>query len=59
VPADVTRNLAAAGRVPDHHCVAEVERIHQRRKVVGVGIHIVAVPGLVRTAVAPRAGPGH
>ena len=31
---------------------AQIERLDQRREVVGVGVHVVAVPGLARAAVA-------
>jgi hypothetical protein len=34
----------------DH--VLQVERFHQRREVVGVGVHVVAIPGLARSAMA-------
>ena len=51
VAADVARDLAAAGRVADVHGVAEIERRDERREVVGVGVHLVAVPRLARAAV--------
>jgi hypothetical protein len=32
--------------------VRQVERLDERREVVGVGVHVVAVPGLARSPVA-------
>ena len=32
--------------------VAQVERLDERRQIVGVGVHVVAVPRLARPAVA-------
>ena len=32
--------------------VLEVERLDQRREVVGIGVEVVAVPGLARPAMA-------
>ena len=52
VAADVARDLAAARRVADVDRVLQVERFDERREVVGVGVHVVAVPGLARAAVA-------
>ena len=52
VPADVARDLAAAGGEADEDHVAQVERLDQRRQVVGVVVHVVAVPHLGRAAVA-------
>ena len=52
VPADVVDDLAAAGGVADEGEVAEVERVDQAGEVVGVGVHLVAVPGLAGAAVA-------
>ena len=57
VAGDVVRDLAAAGRVADVHRVVEIEVRGQRRQVVGVVVHVVAVTGLRRTAVpAPVVG---
>src|SRR3546814_8555176 len=52
VAADVAGHLAAAGRMADEDRVFEVQMLDQRRQVVGVGIHLVAVPGLAGAAVA-------
>jgi hypothetical protein len=41
----VARHFPSARRVPDVDGLLEVERLHQGRKVVGVGVHVVAVPG--------------
>src|SRR6059036_517490 len=45
-------HLAAAGRVPDVHCLLEVEMCGQRRQVVGVMIHVMAAIGLGGAAMA-------
>ena len=50
--ADVAGDFAAAGGVADVDRVLQVERFDERREVVGVGVHVVAVPGLARAAVA-------
>jgi hypothetical protein len=50
--ADITRDFAAARRVTDQCRVLEVERFDQRGQIVGVGVHVVALPRLIRTPVA-------
>jgi hypothetical protein len=52
VAADVARHLAAAGGEAGQDDVVQVERLDQLRQVVGVVVHVVAVPGLARTAMA-------
>ena len=52
VAADVAGNLTAAGRMADQGDALQIERFDELRQVVGVGVHIVTVPGLARTAVA-------
>ena len=52
VAADVAGDLAAAGRVADVDRVLQIERLDQRHQVVGIGVHVVAVPRLGRSAVA-------
>jgi hypothetical protein len=32
--------------MPDQHCVLQIERLHQFGKIVGVSVHVVAVPRL-------------
>ena len=44
-------DFTAAGGMADMHGVAELEMRGQRRKVVGVMIHVVAAPDLARAAV--------
>ena len=43
---DVARDLAAAGRVTDMDRPLEIEHCRQLREIVGVGVHVVAVPRL-------------
>ena len=38
--------FAAAGGMADVDRVFQVKLLNQRRKVVGVGIHVIALPGL-------------
>jgi hypothetical protein len=52
VAADVARHLAAAGGVADVDRVLQVELADELGEVVGVGVEVVAVPGLARAAVA-------
>jgi hypothetical protein len=52
VAADIVGDLAAARRMADQNDVLEVERLDQRREIVGVGVHVVAEVRLVRAAVA-------
>ena len=53
MPADVTGDFSAAGGVAHMDCVLQVKLFSQRREIVGVGVHLVAIPGLGGTAVAP------
>jgi len=46
VTPDVTSHLAAAGRVSDMDRILEVELCYQFREIVGIGVHVVAVPWL-------------
>jgi len=50
--ADVVGDFPTTGRMADQHDIAQVQRLDQRREIVGVGIHVVAIPGLIRAAVA-------
>ena len=45
-------DFAAAGGMADMHRTLEIKMRRQRREVVGVVIHVVAVPDLARAAVA-------
>ena len=50
--ADVAGDFSAAGGMADMDRVIQVQRFDERREIVGVGIHLVAVPGLAGTAMA-------
>src|SRR5258708_4752625 len=52
VATDIAGDFSAAGRVPYMDRVFEVEPFDQLREVVRIGIHFVAIPWLVRSAVA-------
>ena len=52
VTADIAGDFAAAGGVANVDHVLQVERLNKLREVVGVGIHVVALPGLARPAMA-------
>jgi hypothetical protein len=52
VATDVTGNFAAAGGMANMYCVFQIELLHKLREVISIGVHVVAVPGLARTAVA-------
>jgi hypothetical protein len=46
VAADIAGDFAAAHGVPDMDRVLQGELFHERREVIGVGIHFVAIPRL-------------
>ena len=52
VAAEIVRHLAAPGRMADQDQIAQVERLDQLGQIVGVLVHVVAVPGLVGAAMA-------
>ena len=52
MPADVASNFAAAGGMADVDHVLKIEVCDQLGKVIGIGIKIVAVPGLAGAAMA-------
>jgi hypothetical protein len=51
MPADVTGNFSAAARTAYMDCVLEVQFFSEGREIVGVGVHLVTIPGLGGTAV--------
>ena len=52
MPREVVHHLAAAGGMADMDGVLQIEMRGQRRQVVGVVIHVVAVAGLRGAAMA-------
>ena len=52
VASDVARDFAAAGGVAHVNRLAQIELLDQFRDVGGVGVHLVAFPGLAGAAVA-------
>ena len=52
VAADIAGYFAAACGEADQDGVFQVERFDELREVVGIGVHVVAIPGLARPAVA-------
>ncbi|MNL43528.1 hypothetical protein D3C87_1660450 [compost metagenome] len=50
--ADIAGDLAAAGGEAGKEDVLQIQRIDQVGEIVGIVIHVVAVPGLGRAAVA-------
>jgi hypothetical protein len=52
VTADVASDLATASRVAGMDRVLQVELLDQLGEVVGIGVEVVALPGLARAAVA-------
>ncbi|MGY4470775.1 hypothetical protein ACVWWK_006484 [Bradyrhizobium sp. LB9.1b] len=50
--ADTARDLASTGRMADHRRALDVERLKQSGEIVGIGIHVVAGPRLIRPAMA-------
>ena len=54
VRSQVPRHFAAAGRVPHHvYRVLQIEFFEKLREIVGVRIHVIAVPRLVGAPVSP------
>src|ERR1700674_4923528 len=51
VPPNVTGNLSAAGRVAHMDYVLQVKLFGEGCEIVGVGVHVIAIPGLGGTAV--------
>ena len=49
--ADVAGDFSAAGGVTHVDCVAQIQRLGERREIVGVGIHLIAVPWLAGSTV--------
>ena len=45
---DITRDLAAAYGMADMNGILEIELFDQLRQVVGVGVQVIAVPGLAQ-----------
>jgi hypothetical protein len=43
---NVAGDFAAAGRMADQGDTVQFQRVDQRRQVIGVSVHIVAVPTL-------------
>jgi hypothetical protein len=52
VAVEVAGHLAAAGGVTDQDHILEVEGVEELGEVVGVGVQVVAIPGLAGAAVA-------
>lgn len=52
MPRDIAHHLATAGRMTDMHRALGTELLDHRGRVIGVVIHVVAVPDLAGAAVA-------
>ena len=52
MPPDVAGDFSAAGGVAHMDRVLQIKLFRERREIVGVGVHVVAVPRLGGTAVA-------
>ena len=52
VASDEPRHLAAARRVADHRGALQIEGFEDLREIVGIRVHVVAVPGLAGAAMA-------
>src|SRR5580698_2590049 len=55
----VVHHFAAASRMADMNRILEVEMCGERRQVVGIVIHVMAVPGLAGTPVSPPVVSNH
>src|SRR5271168_1359823 len=56
MPPNITSNFSATGGVAHMDCIFQVELFSQHCKIVGVGVHIVAIPRLLGTAVPSPVG---
>jgi len=52
VSGDVVHDLTPAGGVSDVDCILEIQVRRDRRKIVGIVIHVVSVGGLSRASMA-------
>ena len=52
VPRQIVHHLAAAGGMADMHRILQIEMRGQRRQVVGIVIHVMAIAGLGGAAMA-------
>jgi len=52
VPADIASDFAATRGKADQDGALQVERFDELREVVGIRVHLVAIPGLARPAMA-------
>src|SRR5207245_8663759 len=48
----VAGRLAAPGGMADQHCVVQIKCFDERRQIVSVVVHVVAVPGLAGSSTA-------
>jgi hypothetical protein len=51
VTANIAGDLAATGGEADEDGVFQVELFDERREIIGVGVHFIAVPRLAGTSV--------
>ena len=47
---DIPRDLAATGRMTDMDRVIQIEMLDEFRQVIGISVHVIAVPRLARPA---------
>src|SRR6266404_2258773 len=52
VPADVAHDFAAPRGMADQSYVLKIQLVEQRSQIIGVCVHVVAVPGLARTSMS-------
>ncbi|HEX7485411.1 MAG TPA: hypothetical protein VF332_04615 [Vicinamibacterales bacterium] len=52
VAANIAGHFAAARREADQRGAIQAERFDELREIVGIGVHVVATPGLARPAMA-------
>jgi hypothetical protein len=59
MPPDIPRHFAAARGMSHVDRIPQIELFRQRRQIVSVGVHVIAVPGLRRTPVTSAIGRDH
>src|SRR5258706_5865916 len=52
MPAGIARDFTAACQMANHSDALKIERLHQRREIIGVSVEVVSIPGLAGPAMA-------
>jgi hypothetical protein len=50
VPTDIAGDFTTAGGMADMDCILQIKRRGEFGEIVGIGVEVVAIPGLARAA---------